>query len=182
MIAGGFEHVRTDPYGCAAWLCTSGGFTGTATTVVMHTPAATVFDVQFPEPPQDQLPGFPAERVRISVGPAEEIIAVPVPTDAGKRSWLHRYPHVHPCSVVAKKQKVPWIFLFAGLCLQYPRDPDHLRWGWADGIDAYLRVVERHFWYEEQWRRTGIWPVEDTPHGERADGEPHPIGLGVVAA
>lgn len=182
MIAGSFEQVRTDPAGCATWLCSAGGFAGTATTVVMHTAAVTVFDVQFPEPPQDALPGFPAERVRISVGPDGEVVAVPVPGQAGKRSWLHRYPLVHPCSAVAREQKVPWIFLFAGLCLEYPKDPDHLRWSWDDGIDAYLRVVERHLWYEEQWRRTGVWPVEDTPHGERPDGSPHPISLSMVAA
>lgn len=180
MTPGSFEHARTDPAGCAQWLNDAGGFNGTTTTVVWHDDQVTIFAVEFPVPPQDVLPGFPAEQVRVTVRSDGEIFTVP--SSNGRRTWLHRYPHVHPTSTIAAKQLVPWASLLAALCLQYPNDPAHLRWNWSDGLDSYLRVVERHLWYEEQWRRTGTWPVEDTPHGERSDGTPHPLAPSVKAA
>jgi hypothetical protein len=57
----------------------------------------------------------------------------------------------------------------------YPRDPPHLQWAWIDGFDEYLRIVQRHLWNEEYWRRFDEWPIEDVPHGESLSGEPHPI-------
>lgn len=47
------------------------------------------------------------------------------------------------------------------LCLWYPRDPSHLRWGWVDGLDTYLRLVQRHLWSEEYCRRHNHWPADD---------------------
>jgi hypothetical protein len=59
--------------------------------------------------------------------------------------------------------------------LWYPDDPPHLKWTWGAGIGEYLRIVQRHLWNEEFWRRFSYWPTEDTPHGLGFGGKPHPI-------
>ena len=76
------------------------------------------------------------------------------PRGAGGRRWLHRYPPP-----------------LGQLCLWYPDDPPALGWQWSDGLAAFITIAHRHLQAEEYWRRTGIWPAEDVPHGEG----PHPI-------
>jgi hypothetical protein len=171
---GGLDHVRRNPRGCARWLTTAGVVAGVDAAVALHDHVVTVFDTHFAPPPPD-LPGYPAEHVRISVTAQGWIAAVPV--DGETRPWLHRYPR-HPIDELARlplDTEVPWEQLVGSLCLWYPADPAHLRWHWHDGIDAYLRIVQRHLWCEEYWRRHDSWPVEDTPHGARPDGLSHPI-------
>jgi hypothetical protein len=68
-----------------------------------------------------------------------------------------------------------WLHLLGALCLEFPEDPQWLRWSWRDGLDTYLQMVQRHLLAEEVARRFGSWPVEDAPHGFRSDGKPHPI-------
>ena len=175
MTRGGLDHVRRDPHGCSRWLSTAGVVGGVGVTVALHNHWATTFDVQFESPPTPGLPGYPTEHVRVTVRANGEIFAVPVGSD--DRAWLHRYPRVSISELLAlpKSDNVPWDGIVGSLCLEYPNDPDHLRWNWSYGVDAYLRIVQRHLWSEEYWRRHGSWPVEDVPHGERPDGRPHPI-------
>lgn len=174
MNPGGLNQVRSNPHGCAHWLSTAGVLANVEVEVALHDRVMTVFDVHFAPPPAD-LPNYPAEHVRITVTTQGWTAAVPVAGDA--RAWLHRYPHLtvgelarHPTDTTT-----PWEHLVGPLCLWYPDDPAHLRWHWSDGIDAYLRIVQRHLWSEEYWRRHDAWPVEDAPHGARTDGRPHPV-------
>jgi hypothetical protein len=175
VIPGGLDHVRRDPDGCSRWLTESGVVDGAAIVVALHDTKITVFDVRFEPPPPDHLPGYPAEPVRVTVRADGAIFAVPVGAD--DRAWLHRYPHYLITEVLGlpRTRPIPWEHLLGPLCLEYPADPAHLRWHWRDGIDAYLRIVQRHLWCEEYWRRHRTWPVEDAPHGHRPDGRPHPI-------
>ena len=175
MTRGGLDHVRRNPQECARWLGTAGVVGGVEVTVVLHDSRATTFDVCFESPVVPELSDYPAERVRVTVRANGKVFAVPVSGD--DREWLHRYPRssIAELRALSKSATVPWEFIVGALCLEYPNDPDHLRWHWSDGIDAFLRIVQRHLWYEEYWRRHGSWPVDDAPHGERPDGRPHPI-------
>lgn len=175
MTPGALDHVRKDPHGCAQWLTADDTTGGITVTVVLHDCAMTVFDVRYEPPPPDRLPGYPAEQVRITVRGDGKVYAVPV--NANNRRWLHRYPHPEAADLLdLPTAPVAWETLFGSFCLEYPHDPDHLRWHWKDGIDAYLRIVQRHLWFEQYWRRHDAWPVEDAPHGHRADGRPHDLG------
>ena len=175
MTPGTLEHVRQDPHGCALWLTVDDTTSGATVGVALHDRTLTIFDVHFEPPPCDQLPGYPAEQVRITIRRDGAIYAVPV--NANRRRWLHRYPSLDVVELVRLPTgPVAWETLFGSLCLEYPLDPDHLRWHWRDGVDAFLRIVQRHLWFEEYWRRHDAWPVEDAPHGHRADGRAHGVG------
>ena len=67
------------------------------------------------------------------------------------------------------------------LCLWYPRDPQALRWSWSDGLESLLSIVHRHLMGEEYWRRNGVWPWEDAPHGDEPKAAPHPIRTATMA-
>lgn len=175
MKPGGLDHVRGSPQTCIRWLKESGAVDGMDIRLVRHNKRLTIFDVRFEPPPPRRLPGYPAERVRVVVRANGHIHAVPVGSD--ERAWLHRYLRLSIGRVLrwTKSTPMPWQELLGSLCLEYPLDPGYLRWHWSDGIDTYLRIVQRHLWCEEYWRRHGSWPVEDAPHGHRPDGLPHPI-------
>ena len=175
MTPGGLDHVRRDPYGCSRWLTESGVVGRASVKVVRHNVALTIFDVLFEPPPSRHLPGYPAEQARVTVQVDGRVFAVPVGVD--DRTWLHRYQRYSTSELAALPASaiIPGEHLFGSLCLDYPDDPDYLRWNWSYGIDAYLRIVQRHLWSEEYYRRHGNWPVEDAPHGHRPDGRPHPI-------
>lgn len=174
LTLGSFDHVRGDPRGCSRWLSAHADLWGVTVVVALHDRRMTVLDVRL-EPPPPDLPNFPGEHVRVTVAADGRIFVVPVAGDA--RTWLHRYPRITIAEILRRPLTAPivWEHLFGSLCLWYPDDPDHLRWHWDEGIDIYLRVVQRHLWSEEYWRRHGTWPVEDAPHGDRRDGHPHPI-------
>lgn len=173
VALGSVRHVREDPHAFAQWVSGPGVVYGLHAFVVWCGKRLIVFHLDFDRPPAPELADFPTEAVRLSVFADGHALAVPVGGDS--RSWCHRYPH--PSIAELSRGLIPQRreSLFGALCLWDPRDPRHLRWGWEDGLDAFIRMVQRHLWYEEYWRRTGDWPVEDTPHGERADGLPHPI-------
>jgi hypothetical protein len=174
VTRGGLRWVRRQPHACARWLTDGADLWGVDARVVHHDSRLTVFHVRFAPPPAD-LPGYPDEQVRITVAGDGRIQTVPVSGD--KRAWYHRYPRLEVVDLLQLRStdRVPWEVLVGALCLWYPDDPAHLRWHWSDGVDAYLRVVQRHLWSEEYWRRHGTWPVEDAPHGHRPDRRPHPI-------
>lgn len=174
MTLGGLDHVRRNPRSCARWLTSAGVVDGADVGVALHDHVLTVLDVRFAPPPPD-LPDYPAEQVRVAVTPQGWIAAVPV--DGETRRWLHRNPRcpTHQLIRLPLGADVPWEHLVGSLCLWYPRDPAHLQWHWRNGIDAYVRIVQRHLWSEEYWRRHDTWPVEDAPHGDLPDGRPHPI-------
>ena len=101
---------------------------------------------------------YPIETVNIVIFPNGEIYSIP---KSGKgRNWKHRY---YPYGVPMH------------LCLWYPDDPTELRWLWEDGLREYVRIVARHLIYEEYWRRTGQWPIEDAHHGYPPDRSAWPI-------
>lgn len=89
---------------------------------------------------------FPTERVRILATGSRR--ACVVPQDAHGRQWKHRMPGD-----------------LGELCLWYPMDDEALIWKWEDGLVDLITIAHRHLHYEEYWRRTGRWPVEDAPHG-----------------
>lgn len=97
--------------------------------------------------------GYPVETVQVVVRSDGRIRAVPK-SGRGRR-WKHR-------------NSLDGILL--DLCLWDPHDPEEIRWSWDDGLEAYIRIVARHLIYEELWRRTDLWPVEDSPHGTPPDG------------
>ncbi len=175
MRRGSLADVRGDPHGCVRWLTLSRVVHGVEVTVVRHNDMLSIFDVRLDQPPREHLPGYPAEHVRVTVLASGRAFAVPINGD--NRAWLHRYSRhsISELLFLPSGVRIPWEHLLGSLCLECPDDPDHLRWQWRDGIDAYLRIVQRHLWYEEYWRREGSWPVEDAPHGHRLDGHPHPI-------
>ena len=175
-MADDLDHLRGDPHGCIRRLNKSGTVPGAHVAVVRHHTALTVLDVSFEPPPAQHLPGYPAEHVRVTVLADGSIFAVPV--EPADRNWLHRYQRhpIHELPTLPKEEhEIANEHLFGSLCLEYPSDPSDLRWHWSDGVDAYLRIVQRHLWCEEHWRRHGRWPVEDVPHGDRPDGHPHPV-------
>lgn len=174
-MLGSLDDVRRSPEGCSRWLSRSGVVGGVNVVVVLHNTDLCVFDVRYEPPPPHHLPSYPAEHARITVRTDGRVFAVPV--GSCERAWLHRYPR-YSCSellTLHRRTEVHYELLLGSLCLEYPRDPEHLRWQWSDGIDAYFRIVQRHLWSEEYWRRHGAWPVEDVPHGHLPDGRPHPI-------
>ena len=119
-----------------------------------------ILDVEFDALPE--LPDYPLERARVRILATGEVEAIPL---GAKRAWKHR--NASPLG--------PGFGTTAGtLCLFYPNDPDPLTWTWTDGLADYLVRLRRHLIYEEAWRRTGAWPIEDAPHGEPARGT-HPI-------
>ena len=181
-LLGWLDHARRNPHGCGRWLTVSGVVGGANVTVVRHGITLTVFEVLFEPPPAEHLPGYPAECVRVTVQADGGIFAVPV--GRTERIWLHRYQSYSIPEIMAlpKATRMSCEHLLGSLCLEYPRDPSHLRWNWSDGIDAYLRIVQRHLWSEEYWRRHGAWPAEDVPHGHRSDGRPYPIAAALRVA
>lgn len=174
-MLGGLDHVRRNPHGCSRWLTVAGVVGGAQVSVIRHHVAVTIFDVRFEPPPRQHLPGYPAEQARITVQAAGSIFAVPV--GDSERIWLHRHRcySIPELLALPKSATIPSEHLLGSLCLEYPLDPSYLRWDWADGIDAYFRIVQRHLWSEEYWRRHGTWPAEDVPHGHRSDGRSYPI-------
>jgi hypothetical protein len=167
VIMGSFSHVWVDPEGCCCWLNEGGAVHGVYAAVLVRQTDLLILKVKFDPPPELRLPGFPAERIHISLNSSREIAVVP--EDGSGRLWLHKYPRQLPTA------GLPLVSLVGGLCLWYPDDPPHLKWAWDAGIDEYLRIVQRHLWNEEFWRRFSYWPTEDTPHGLGFGGKPHPI-------
>lgn len=51
------------------------------------------------------------------------------------------------------------------LCLEMPEDPPDRQWSPANGLESLVYNGARHMWFEESYRRTGKWPIEDAPHG-----------------
>ena len=88
--------------------------------------------------------GYPTEKALIVVTRSGPPRAIPV---GSARAWQHRNGPLE-------------------LCLWFDGDPRGLRWEWDDGFASYVGIVHRHLTYEEYWRRTGQWPVEDVPHGQ----------------
>lgn len=109
--------------------------------------------------------GYPVERVFLFVSPA---IAFACPPFDDKRKWQHRLDPLSPGSKI-----IPF-------CLWYPDDPQHLRWTTDMPIETLIGLVFRHVQAEEYYRRNGVWPIPEAPHGARG---PLPIsGLLAVAA
>ena len=172
MIRFTFDYVRGNPQGCCRELVQSGAVSYVNLVTVLHTDGITVFDVAFE--PAVELKGYPVEQVKVSVLADSSIAAVPV-GESG-RPWHHRYPRCSIQEIIQSRDgPVHWLSVVGGLCLWYPGDPPAWRWTWDQGFDTYLQLVQRHTWAEEYYRRHGEWPVEDAPHGERPDGNPHPF-------
>jgi hypothetical protein len=171
VAPGSLEHAHDDPEACAHWLSNGADLWGIEVEVLDAAGPVTAFEVVFSPPPA--MADYPDERVIIALRSDQAIASVPVgPT----RTWEHRFPRYTVDDILRYgSQKLAWKSLLGGLCLWYPQDPEHLKWTWSDGLDAYLRIVQRHVWLEEHFRRHGVWVGEDVPHGERDDGQPHPI-------
>lgn len=172
MIPGSREYTLSRPVQCADWLSNGGVVERSRVLVREKAKEMVLFEVAF-DPPWRELPGFPPEDVLVLVAGTDDPASVPL---GGGREWHHQYPRESLARVLAKDAcPVPLVSLIGGLCLWYPGDPEALRWTWGKGFDDYVRILQRHLLCEEFWRRTGIWPLEDTPHGWRTDGKPHPI-------
>ena len=131
-----------------------------ATAVVIHSAKPfTALELTFQPTIELEANGYPVETARITqLDDQPNPFAVPT---GPVRSWHHRNPRTSTA--------------LGSLCLWYPQDPPHLRWTWANGFLDFVAIVQRHLWFEEHFRRHGEWPVPDAPHGERADGQPHPV-------
>ena len=131
-----------------------------------------LYQVEF-DSPEPALPGFPVERALVLVTNTDTPVSLPV---GPERVWRHRYPQV---SLETFVREPPGAFsqssLFGGLCLWLPNDIEPLRWSWARGFDHYVRILQRHLWLEEYFRRYGLWLVEDAPHGWPTTDRPFPI-------
>ena len=172
MIMGAFAHVRGDPESCCRWLIESGAVSYADLVTVLQTEGITVFDVRFDVPAE--LGDYPVEHAKVSVLADASIAAVPV--GDRDRPWHHRYPQWSIDQIIGHADgPLLWLSVVGGLCLWYPGDPPAWRWNWDQGFDTFLQLVQRHLWSEEYYRRHGHWPVEDAPHGERADGTTHPF-------
>lgn len=111
------------------------------------TPGA-VLDLWLAPIPALARAGWPVEHARMFV--LADDTAHVIDMHPGPRRYLHRNP-----------------FPLVTLCLQYPRDDNALRWIPEDGLEPLITAVHRHLMYEEAWRRSGAWPAEDAPHGDR---------------
>jgi hypothetical protein len=173
-MSGQLARLRRHPHRMVAQLGRDLAGEGIAVTLAHHSRTLTVLHVAFDPPPAQQLPGYPAEQARINIRPDDQIGAVPI-GDRDRR-WYHRFPHLNLHQLISHPTvQLTWTKLTGPLCLEYPLDPPHLRWQWCDGLDVYIRIVQRHLWSEEYWRRHGHWPVEDAPHDTPADGTAYPI-------
>ncbi len=174
MTPWGYEHVWGDPAGCCRGLVSSGAVTHVTLTLFQRVRRLVTLEARF-EPPLGFV-DFPEETTRITVFDDRSVVTVPG-GDAG-RPWRHRYPRMSIAVLIghlASTTAPEWLRVFGALCLEFPGDPGRLRWSWARGFDIYLQMVQRHLLAEEFARRYGEWPVEEAPHGERADGRPHPL-------
>jgi hypothetical protein len=147
----GVEEVLGDPYGVAERLLDAGIYGLTDIDVRLARQDCVVFWVTLEPWATLARHDYPTERVAVTMWATRRIAAVPINPN---RPWLHRYP--------GDLQE---------LCLWCPADPRGLTWDWSDGLVAYLAIVHRHLQAEECWRRHGVWPGEDAPHGEGS----HPI-------
>lgn len=117
---------------------------------------AALFDLTLRPMPPLAAEGWPVERARIVICADEQVLTYVL--SGRERRFKHRNSWPPDRS----------------LCLDYPRDDPALRWFPEDGLEALVTRVHRHLIFEEQWRRTGQWPVEDAPHGD-IGGAPHPV-------
>ena len=113
-------------------------------TVSDHSRTHAVFHGVFRPPAAFAEQGYQVEQARIVVAKKQAPQAFPI---GPARAWQHRNGP------------------FGDLCLWFDGDPRGLRWGWEDGFEAYIAIVHRHLFFEQVWRRTGSWPVEEAPHG-----------------
>lgn len=145
--------LRVRPQETAASLMTDGDIyglrcaRGTRLPSTEGTPGA-VLDLWLAPIPALARAGWPIEHARVFVLADDTAHAVDM--HPGPRRYLHRNP-----------------FPLATLCLQYPRDDAALRWLPKDGLEPFVTAVHRHLMYEEAWRRNGMWPTEDAPHGDK---------------
>lgn len=153
--------VLRDPPGFCEWLNDAGVVASVHGAVLSARASMAVLDVNFQEPPDSSALNFPKEQVRVTLTSSKEIAVAPT---FSTRTWHHRYPIELPST------GLPLQYLVGGLCLWHPDDPPRLRWSWTDGVDEYLRIVQRHLWCEEYYRRFGRWPLVDAPHGDVAVG------------
>jgi hypothetical protein len=135
-------------------------------TVLVAAPSSvTLRLVLRPNPPFDSH-GYPVECAWLALH-ADGLIAAILPDGGAGRRWKHRYPGTFSMWPPHRRGH-------GTLCLHYPEDPQVLKVSWADGLARIVMVVHRHLLFEEWWRRTGRWPVEDAPHGPAPRGR-HPI-------
>lgn len=144
--------LRARPQETAAALMADGDIYGLrcarGTRVPAKGGAGAVLDLWLAPLPALARDGWPVEHARVFVLADDTAHAVDM--HPGPRRYLHRNPGP-----------------LATLCLQYPRDDAALRWMPEDGLEPLVTSVHRHLMYEEAWRRTGRWPAEDAPHGDR---------------
>lgn len=126
-------------------------------TVLIAAPSSVILRLVLrPTPPFDRN-GYPVECVWLALH-ADGLIAAVLPDGGAGRRWKHVYPGTFSMWPPHRRDR-------GTLCLYYPHDPEALRVTWADGLAGIVLVVHRHLLFEEWWRRTDQWPVEDAPHG-----------------
>jgi hypothetical protein len=175
MTIESLERTLRKPRECAEWL-SSGVVWGASVEVLQRDNNAVLFGTNFKPPPELAVEHYPVEEAFVLVTRGGMPVSAP---RRNERAYFHRYAKT-TLQVLARP--ITWnevypelLSIVGGLCLWNPDDPPELRWTWPKGIGDYVRIVQRHLWYEEYWRRHGNWPVEDTPHGRRSDGNPYPI-------
>jgi hypothetical protein len=157
----GLDDLRQRPYEVAEAIANN--MEMTTITVIRHDSALTVLEAQFQPALELEANGYPVEIARIAQYANARHPEPYVHPIGPSRTWEHRYG-------LAPRQGC-----LQQLCLWYPDDPHHLIWTWKRGLIDLVEIARRHLWYEEHFRRSDRWPVEDAPHGRRPDGQRHPI-------
>ena len=156
----GIDDLRQNPHQVAATIADN--MEMSTITVIRHDHAVTVFEAEFKPTLELEANGYPVEVARIAQYADPRHPQPYVHPIGPARTWEHRYG------------LSPVHHNFQQLCLWYPGDAVHLIWTWDRGLIDLVGIARRHLWYEEHFRRTGRWPVEDAPHGHRQDGQRHP--------
>ncbi|MBQ0905026.1 hypothetical protein [Micromonospora sp. U21] len=71
------------------------------------------------------------------------------------------YPRVFAKPGATSKHRMP----DGALCMWMPLDPPQRRWTHDKGLLELVELTRRHLFLEDYWRRTGVWLLEDAPHG-----------------
>jgi hypothetical protein len=101
-----------------------------------------------------------------------DVIGDPEPIDAEIRFYqtppyatyglpADNYPRVFAKPGATSKHRMP----DDALCIWMPLDPPERRWTHYKGLLELVELTRQHLFLENHWRQTGVWLLEDAPHG-----------------
>jgi len=151
------DEVLLNPDAAAVYLQKSSAVFGVEAATGCHgAMGAAILELKLLPLPALAADNYPIERIRIVI--LSDLRVYSYPRGMPGREFLHR--NFLPGSE---------------LCLQYDGDDPAMRWLPEDGLEPLVTLVHRHLMFEEYWRRTGRWPIEDAPHGPAPSGTTYPV-------